>query len=281
MALDPRAIQIWVDGSCYRNPGGQSGCAAVVRYPEDLHLPDEQIVDYGCGESTNQRMELMPCIKALEWVRERKPWPDVTRVLIISDSTYVTNGVSYATYWRRNKWRNRYEQPIFHVELWNALLAARAKAGIRVDFVYQEGKKTIEGKAIDAAAKAAAQRGGFDKDSGYRPGAFCRSMVKGGVALPYRASGQVAVIRPYAKKPVLKDEERISFNMFDEVTQTYESKFYAFTTSRMACDLHRSHGWRVQFNTEPKYPQIVAVIAEVPLPKPQPTRKGRKQAEIP
>ncbi len=131
MVLDPRAIQIQVDGSCYCNPGGQSGCAAVVRYPEQLQLPDEQIVDYGCGESTNQRMELMPCIKALKWVRERQPWPDVTRVQIISDSTYVTNGISCATYWKRNKWRNRRGQPIFNDDLWDALLAARAKAGIR------------------------------------------------------------------------------------------------------------------------------------------------------
>jgi ribonuclease HI len=142
MILDPRAIQINVDGSCYRNPGGQSGCAAVVRYPERLQLPDEQIVDYGCSESTNQRMELMACIKALEWVREHQPWPDVTRVQIISDSTYVTNHVHSAPYWKKKKWRNQHGQPIFNPDLWRALLAARAKAGIRVDFVHQLGKKT-------------------------------------------------------------------------------------------------------------------------------------------
>jgi hypothetical protein len=73
MVLDPRAVQIRVDGSWYGNLGGQSGCAAIVHYPEHLGLPDELVVDYGCSQSTNQRMELMPCIKALQWVREHQP----------------------------------------------------------------------------------------------------------------------------------------------------------------------------------------------------------------
>lgn len=267
MMLDPRAIQIEIDGSCYGNPGGQSGCAAVVRYPEHLQGADEQIVDYGCGESTNQRMELMPCIRALRWVRQNRPWPDVTRVQIISDSKYVVANMVNAPYWKRNGWHNRHGQPIFNSDLWDDLLTARAKARIRVDFEYQEGKTTPGGKMIDAAAKAAAQRGGFEKDRGYKPGAVRRSMIKGGVALPYPACGDTAVIRPYVKKPVLKGEERVSFNVFDEATQTHHSKFYAFTTPLMAFDLHTWRAWRVRFNSDPKHPQIEAIVEEVHLLK--------------
>jgi ribonuclease HI len=257
--------------------GGQSGCAAVVRYPEHLQFEDEQIVDFGCSESTNQRMELMPCIKALKWVRERGPWPDVTRIQIITDSTYVTNGLASASYWKTDKWHTRSGQPVFNSDLWGALLIARAKAGIRIDFVYQKGKKTDEGRAIDAAAKAAARRGGIDNDDGYKPGAYRRSMVSGGVALPYPASGQVAVIWPYAKKPALKMEERVSFNLFDELAQIYESKFYAFTTPAMAFDLHSWRGWRVKFNSEPKHPQIVEIVEEVRTPKPESVLTRRKR----
>lgn len=267
MALDPRAIQIEVDGSCYGNPGGPSGCAAVVRYPEHLKRADHQIVDYGCGESTNQRMELMPCIKTLQWIRQNQPWRDVTRVQIISDSTYVVGGLANAPYWKRNKWHNRYGQPIFNSDLWDDLLTARKKTRIHVDFVYQAGKTTSGGKIVHAAAKTAAQRGGFEKDHGYKPGAVRRSMVKGGITLPYPACGQLDVIWPYVKKPVSKYEERISFNLFDEVTQTYHSKFYAFATAVMAFDLHTWRIWRVHFNSEPKHPQIAAIIGEVHLLK--------------
>jgi hypothetical protein len=89
-------------------------------------------------------------------------------------------------------------------------------AGIRVWFVCEAGKTTEIGNRVDKIAKAAAKRGGIDRDTGYRPGAYCRSMVKGGVPLPYPANGQVVIVRPYAKKPVLKCEERISINVFDE-----------------------------------------------------------------
>jgi ribonuclease HI len=84
--LDPRAIHIYTDGSCYRNPGGESGCAAIVRFPDGR--PDEQIVDFGCNESSINRMELMACIEALRWVCTNAPWEGVARVLIVTDSQY-------------------------------------------------------------------------------------------------------------------------------------------------------------------------------------------------
>jgi ribonuclease HI len=267
MPLDPRAVQIHTDGSAYRNPGHVSGCAVVVLYPEHLNREDEIIVDYGCPRSTNQRMELMACIEGLKWVRQNAPWDGVTCVLMVTDSQYVRGFIGLAPVWKRSGWRNRNGQPILNADLWDDLLKARAKAGIRVEFVWEAGSTTEIGKRVDKLAKAAAKRGGIDRDRGYRPGAFCRSMIKGGVALPFPAASQVAIIRPYAKKPIFKGkEERISFNVFDEVKQTYESKFYAFTTSMMAFDLHRWHGYRVQFNDNPKYPQILECKEEVAVP---------------
>ena len=269
--LDPRALQIHTDGSAFRNPGHMSGCAAIAHYPEHLNREDEEIFAFGYPESTNQRMELLACVEALKWVRVNGPWPGVTCVLIVTDSKYVHDYVRQAIFWKRNGWRRGDGKPIFNDDFWDALLKAWAKAGIRIEFVWVRGKKTEIEKRVHALAKDAALQGGPNVDRGYRPGAFCRSMVNGGVALPFPASGQVVAIRPYAKKPVLKKgkEERISFNLFHEATQTYESKFYAFTTASLAFELHRGHGWKVQFNAEPKYPQIVVIIAEVPLPKPK------------
>jgi hypothetical protein len=106
-------------------------------------------------------------------------------------------------------------------------------------------------------------------------------MVEGGVALPFPATGQVAIIRPYAKKPVLRGEERISFNLFNEATQTYQSKLYAFTTSAIAFDLHSWRGWKVQFDTQPQYPRILAIIGEVPLPNTPSARRSRAQPQVP
>jgi hypothetical protein len=63
-----------------------------------------------------------------------------------------------------------------------------------------------------AANTTAAERGGIDKDSGYKPGSFSRSMVRDRTAHQrFPASGQMLVIRPYVKKLRKKREERISF----------------------------------------------------------------------
>ena len=119
-------------------------------------------------------------------------------------------------------------------------------------------------------------RGGIDVDREYKPGSVCRSMVTGGLALPYPACGQVDVIRPFAKKTMVDGENRISFNCFDESTQSYHSKFYAFVPVLLGAELHRGNGHRVEFNAEPKYPQIIRRIEGVQLPHP-PKKTKHKQ----
>lgn len=280
MPLDPRAIQIHTDGSAYRNPGHVSGCAVIARYPDHLGREDEIIVDFGCPKSTNQRMELMACVEGLKWVRKNSyAWEGVTCVLVVTDSKYVKENIGRAPYWKKNRWRNLHRQPIANHDLWDDLLKARGKAGIRVDFVWQQGKQTDIGKWVDKLAKAAAMRGGIDMDREYKPGSVSRSMVKGGVALPYPANGQIDVIRPYAKKIMFRGENRISFNCYDESAQTYHSKFYAFADVLLSAELHKGNGHRVEFNREPKYPQIMRRVEGVQLPPP-PKRASRRRKTL-
>jgi ribonuclease HI len=275
--LDPRAIHIYTDGSCYKNPGGESGCAAMVHFPDHLGMPDEQILDFGCGESSINRMELMACVEALRWAFRNAPWAEVTRVLIVTDSQYITQNLVRAPSWKKRGWRNLSGEPKFNDELWDKLLKARAKVarvGLRVDFVWQVGKKTALAKQVDKAAKIAARRGGIDIDAGYKPGAVGRSMISGGVAQRFPAAAQVLVVRPYVKKVMRKGEDRISFNIFDEATQTYFGKFYAFAAQLLSTELHRGSGHRVRFGSDPKYPQFVERIEGVPLPS-SPSKRTR------
>lgn len=277
--LDPRAIHIHTDGSCYQNPGGDSGCAAIVHYPEHLRKEDEQIVDFGCGESSINRMELLPCIEALRWVLQSQPWNNVTRVLIITDSQYVTTNVRRAPFWKKQGWKNLSGETKFNEDLWDKLLkgiAKVARVGIRIDFVWEVGKKTPLTKQIHNAAQAAAKRGGIDDDTGYRPGNVSRSMVRGGVAERFSAAGQVLVIRPYVKKIMYRGENRISFNVFDEPTQTYSGKFFAFAQPLLSAELHNGNGHRVRLNSEPQYPQVLERIEAVELPKPVKKRNVKK-----
>jgi ribonuclease HI len=266
MPPDPRAIHISTDGSCYKNPGGRSGCAAIVHYPDHLDREDEQIVDFGCEESSNNRMELLACIRVLRWIRENAPWDSVTRVQVFTDSRYVKENLIRAREWKKNDWRNQHGEPRENSDLWKQLLSAHPKTRITVHFEWTLGKKSPVLKRVDKAAKAAANRGGPDIDRGYKPGAIARSMV-GGAATRFPAKGQSVVIRPYRKNLLGDCEEKIRFDIFCEDTQTYVESCYAFASTDLAAELHRQHGYRVRFNDNPKYPQILEIVEEVPLPK--------------
>ena len=84
----------------------------------------------------------------------------------------------------------------------------------------------------------------------------------------FHASGQTLVIRPYKKNPRKNREEKISFTIFDENTQSYVGKFYAYAASNLSVELHRGNGHKVLFNTNPKFPQILEKVSDVQLPKP-------------
>jgi ribonuclease HI len=272
VSIDPRAIHIFTDGSCYKNPGGKSGCAAVVHYPDHLQLDDEQIFDFGCEESSNNRMELLACIRALKWIRENAPWTGVTRIQLFTDSQYVKDNVFRAREWKKNDWRNRYREPIENSDLWKDLIAAHSKTGITVHIEWTAGKKSPILKRVDKAAKAAADRGGTDVDRGYRPGTVARSMVAGPAAR-FAARGQSIAIRPYRKSLMTRGEEKVRFDIFSEETQTFLESCYAYAPPGLTAELHRQHGYRVRFNDNPKYPQILEILEEVSLPRLTPFRK--------
>lgn len=267
MQLDPHAVHIYTDGSCYGNPGGISGCAALVQYPDHMDRGEEQVLDFGCAESSNNRMELLACIRALEWVREQAPsWAGISRVQVITDSQYVADNIPRARDWKKNGWRNQYGEPRENADLWKQFLSAQTKTGITVHFQWAAGKKSPILKRIDKAAKSAAKRGRTDVDRGYRPGAVSRSMVKG-TATRFPAHGQTAVIRPYRKNVMLKGENKVRFDLFSETALTYTESCYAFAPPIVVAELRRQHTYRVRFNDNSRYPQILEILEEVPVPK--------------
>ena len=228
MQLDPHAVHIYTDGSCYGNPGGTAGCAALVEYPEHMVREEEQVVDFGCAESSNNRMELMACTRALVWIRQQLPrWSGVSRVQVVTDSRYVKDNIPRASEWKKNGWRNQFGEPRENVDLWKQFLSAYPKAGIVVHFEWTAGKKSPILKRIDTATKNAAKRGGTNVDRGYRPGTVSRSMVKGS-AMRFPAQAQTLVIRPYRKNLMLKGENKIRFDVFEEDTHMYTDCCYAF-----------------------------------------------------
>jgi hypothetical protein len=125
-------------------------------------------------------------------------------------------------------------------------------------------------KRIDKAAKKAAKTSTY-VDRGFRPGTLARSLVHG-VAAMFPASGKTAVIRPYRKQIVLRGENKVRFDLLDESTGKFTNSHFAYTTPELAAELHRGNGYRVEFNSNPKYPKIITIAEKVTLRSKETTR---------
>ena len=109
-------VTIHTDGACLGNPG-PGGWGAVLRYGE--HVKEL----YG-GEpaTTNNRMELMAAIQALESLTRH------SEVDLHTDSSYVRNGImGWVAKWKANGWRTAAKQPVKNVDLWQRLDEAAAQ----------------------------------------------------------------------------------------------------------------------------------------------------------
>ncbi|WP_309116105.1 ribonuclease HI [Saccharothrix sp.] len=109
-------VEIYTDGACSGNPG-PGGWGAVLRYGQH----EKDLYGSDAGPTTNNRMELMAPIRALESLTR----PSVVR--IYTDSTYVRNGVtSWMANWKRNGWQTSAKQPVKNADLWRRLDEAAA-----------------------------------------------------------------------------------------------------------------------------------------------------------
>ena len=260
MSTDPRALRIYVDGSALKNPGGPSGCAGIVEYPSDWDRANEPIFQVGYRESTNNRMELLACIKAFEYIREQGFQLGVQRVLIVTDSLYICRYYSHAIFWKQNRWRNDAGKPIENQDLWDEFLSARSKVKLRTEIIWKKGKMSSILKEVDRLAKAAAAHP-WELDRGFRGGKVGRSKVAGGRASTlFPARGQEAVIRIYRSGLVGRDGHKIYFDLYSEEKQDFSEKFTAYAKPEQAGELHRGHRYRVRFNAEPRCPVIEEAI---------------------
>jgi ribonuclease HI len=109
----------YTDGACSGNPGpGGWGVLMIAR--ESGAVVKERELSGGEPATTNNRMELMAAISALEALS--RP----VEITIVTDSAYVKNGVTEWIHgWKRNGWRTAGKDPVKNVDLWQRLDAAQ------------------------------------------------------------------------------------------------------------------------------------------------------------
>jgi ribonuclease HI len=139
-------VEIFTDGACRGNPG-PGGWAAVIRSGTR-----EKELAGGEPDTTNNRMELLAAIRALEALK--RP----CSVVLHTDSNYVKDGITRWIHgWQKNGWRTADRKPVKNAELWQALLdAARPH---RVEWRWVKGHSGHpENDRADALACAAADQ---------------------------------------------------------------------------------------------------------------------------
>ncbi|HEY5896761.1 MAG TPA: ribonuclease HI [Burkholderiales bacterium] len=114
--MSDEVVEIYSDGACRGNPG-PGGWGALLRYGQK-----EKELWGGEAATTNNRMELMAVIRALEALKRR------SRVRLYTDSQYVQQGISsWIHAWKRRGWRTASKEPVKNIDLWQRLdeLASR------------------------------------------------------------------------------------------------------------------------------------------------------------
>jgi ribonuclease HI len=116
MSEQQKSVEIYTDGACSGNPG-PGGWGAILIWGDHR----KELMG-GEPQTTNNRMELMAAISALEALKT-----GVTADLY-TDSAYVRNGImSWIHGWKRNGWRTADKKPVKNVELWQRLEQALAR----------------------------------------------------------------------------------------------------------------------------------------------------------
>ncbi|NUO56165.1 MAG: ribonuclease HI [Hamadaea sp.] len=142
--VNARIVEIYTDGACSGNPG-PGGWGAILRWGDH----EKEIWGGDGGQTTNNRMELMAAIQALELLSR-----PVT-VRLHTDSSYLRNGIlSWLPNWKRNGWQTSDKKPVKNADLWQRLDSA-VKAH-QIEWVWVKGHAGDPG---NERADALANRG--------------------------------------------------------------------------------------------------------------------------
>lgn len=138
-----KQVIAYTDGACSGNPGPGGWGAVLVWNGRERELSG------GEGETTNNRMELMAAIRALEALK--RPCP----VKIVTDSEYVMKGITeWMDAWKARGWRTAGKKPVKNRELWERLDRQIQRHDVHWQWVRghsgHEGNERADGLAREA-----------------------------------------------------------------------------------------------------------------------------------
>jgi ribonuclease HI len=139
-------VEIFTDGACSGNPG-PGGWAALIR-----NHGDERILSGGAHGTTNNRMEIMAAIVALESLNSPR------KVRLVTDSQYLQLGITeWIKNWKKRGWLTSSRRPVKNLDLWQRLDNAAARHEIEWEWVRGHNLH-VENELVDEAARKAMKK---------------------------------------------------------------------------------------------------------------------------
>lgn len=154
-------VTIYTDGSARGNPDGPGGYGAVLQFTDSAGHLHEKELSQGYVKTTNNRMELMAAIAALEALN--RP----CEVDLHSDSQYLVNAFNqhWIDSWIKKNWMRTKKEPVKNIDLWKRLLEAAGKH--QITWIWVRGHDGDEmNERCDALATAAADGEDLIEDPG-------------------------------------------------------------------------------------------------------------------
>ena len=150
---------IYTDGAARGNPDGPGGYGAIVQILDKDGNRLEKELSGGYPRTTNNRMELMGVIAALE---ELASFKEPCEGFIYSDSRYVVDAFEkhWITNWKKNGWKTSTGNPVKNQDLWNRLLNALEPHSFRFRWVKGHADHP-ENERCDRLATTAADKVGW------------------------------------------------------------------------------------------------------------------------
>ena len=137
-----RRVAVWTDGACSGNPG-PGGWGAILTFGMQ-----ERELCGGEALTTNNRMELMAAIQALETLT--RP----CAVDVHTDSSYLRGGITgWMAGWKRNGWKTADKKPVKNVELWQRLEAAAERHDVAWHWVRGHAGDDMNERADELARR--------------------------------------------------------------------------------------------------------------------------------
>lgn len=122
-------LYAYTDGACSGNPG-PGGWGALLQAMDGDTVVKEKELQGGEANTTNNRMELLAAINALESLA--RP----SALTVVTDSNYVKNGITgWIHGWKKNGWKNAAKKPVKNAELWQRLDEAQRRHQVTWEWV--------------------------------------------------------------------------------------------------------------------------------------------------